>query len=141
MSLYRQVLLAHGREFLHRMDTRTKACPSEAWWYGIWEGWGISEFQDGNWPKFVGPGGERFVLLRGGAGLAHRLAFQGRWVAPSAWWPNDKRWFVGTEIDDYSSYVGADRKCLDALRRTEGIEALTTNFGSFVVRSGEWLNT
>ena len=30
----------------------------------------------------------------------------GRWQRPDLWWPEDRAWFVGTDVDFWSCYVG-----------------------------------
>jgi hypothetical protein len=32
-------------------------------------------------------------------------------MAASAWWPDDRRWCVSTDIDFDSTYIGASRSC------------------------------
>lgn len=54
--------------------------------------------------------GRRYTLQRGTLGMAVPTG----WRAPehdehpNFWWPNDRSWFVSTDIDSASTYVGAD---------------------------------
>jgi hypothetical protein len=43
---------------------------------------------------------------------------------PQLWWPEDHAWFVSTEIDGFSSYVGSSRDCADALLAAGALEAI-----------------
>jgi hypothetical protein len=66
------------------------------------------------------PWGRRYFLFRTSiddAPMFHRYTAQ-------LWWPDDRRWFVSTEIDGHSTYVGAPRPCLDAITSSGLFEAL-----------------
>ena len=45
--------------------------------------------------------------------------------SPSMWWPADRAWFVATEIDGYSTYVGATAACVEAVLADPALGALT----------------
>jgi hypothetical protein len=77
-------------------------------WLLTWAGWGdlprrltrqalvLSES--------LAKSGRSYILFTGairpGTGEPHRLRF------PSFWWPEDRAWFVSTDIDSVSTYVG-----------------------------------
>ena len=42
---------------------------------------------------------------------------------PNLWWPDDRDWFVATEVDFDSTIVACDRRCAEALLAS-GLEAL-----------------
>jgi len=44
--------------------------------------------------------------------------------APSFWWPEDRRWFVSTDIDSYSTYVGASADTVAGLLADDLLEVL-----------------
>jgi len=46
--------------------------------------------------------------------------------SPSLWWPDDRAWFVSTEVDDLSTYVGGQTSMIDALVAASEIEAVPT---------------
>jgi hypothetical protein len=66
------------------------------------------------------PWGRRYFLFR--APIERAESLHGR--TPQLWWPDDRTWFVSTEVDGYSSYVGASRDCLDALSTSDALEAI-----------------
>lgn len=37
------------------------------------------------------------------------------WQSANLWWPNDRAWFVATEIDLMSTYVGGTQAYIDAV--------------------------
>jgi hypothetical protein len=43
---------------------------------------------------------------------------------PSFWWPEDRRWFVSTDIDNYSTYVGASSDTVARLLADDLLEVL-----------------
>jgi hypothetical protein len=43
---------------------------------------------------------------------------------PSMWWPGDRRWCVGTDIDLMTTYVGGSTAAIDALLAEERLEVL-----------------
>jgi hypothetical protein len=42
---------------------------------------------------------------------------------PNLWWPNDRAWFVATEIDLVSTYVGGSADLVRAIVASPEIEA------------------
>lgn len=44
--------------------------------------------------------------------------------SPNLWWPEDRAWFVATEIDGYSTYIGGEQACIDALVAHPHLEVL-----------------
>jgi hypothetical protein len=49
-----------------------------------------------------------------------------RWrdEGPNYWWPDDQTWIVVTEIDGFSTYVGASPGCIDEVLASPLLEAL-----------------
>ena len=67
-------------------------------------------------------GGRSYLLVRGGLGDAIRLHRQFQFQAPNLWWPDDRTWFVHTEIDATSTYVGGSRALIDHILRDRALE-------------------
>lgn len=44
--------------------------------------------------------------------------------SPSFWWPTDRAWFVSTDIDSYSTYVGGSAELIERLLTDAVLEAL-----------------
>ena len=40
------------------------------------------------------------------------------------WWPADRAWFVATEIDSFSTYVGGSQAAIDAVLASPNLEAI-----------------
>ena len=72
-------------------------------------------------PRFALP--DRTYYLMAGpvdavAGL--RDPSTGYWFNPDLFWPDDRRWFVATDVDFWSLYVGGDDDLIADLARTVG---------------------
>ena len=46
------------------------------------------------------------------------------WQTPNLCWPDDHAWCLASEIDLYSTYLGCDEACRDAILSHPDIEAL-----------------
>ena len=44
--------------------------------------------------------------------------------SPNVWWPDDRAWFVATEIDFESTYVGGSEAAIQAILEDPWLEAL-----------------
>ena len=83
--------------------------------FAIWEGQGG---MDNLWQGAVSlrlPG-RVYGIFGGTLGSALELLNQGVLCPrPSLWWPEDRAWFVGTGIDELSTFVGGSRACIDGI--------------------------
>lgn len=59
--------------------------------------------------------GREYYLFRGPIDAAHQFEFSGFRQTPNLWWPQDKAWFVASEIDLDSTVVACSRACAEAL--------------------------
>lgn len=80
-------------------------------WFGIWEGHGFenrgTEGQLATLPRFALPH-RTYYLLSGHASAATAIeepGGSGRWRPPDLWWPDDRSWFVATDVDFWCNYV------------------------------------
>ncbi len=65
----------------------------------------------------LGQSGRSYLLLHGSVSEAQKFHFgDGGWFqSPTLWWPDDKSWFVHTEIDGTSTYLGGSRSMIRRL--------------------------
>jgi len=64
----------------------------------------------GELPHFAVPH-RTYYLLGGHVSAATALTWAGepdRWFRPDLWWPDDRRWFVATDVDFWCVYVGGE---------------------------------
>lgn len=68
--------------------------------------------------------GREYYLYRGSIDVVPRFEFiPGSLQTPNMWWPQDRAWFVGTEIDFDSTLVACSARCANALLASN-LEAL-----------------
>ena len=71
----------------------------------------------GDVPRFDLPN-RTYYLLEGSVSAVTRLRYpdsMNDWRNPDLYWPDDRRWFVGTDVDFWSLYIGGDRDLIDDL--------------------------
>ena len=62
--------------------------------------------------------------MRGPVGLAAtNLADEPAEQSANLWWPDDRAWFVATDIDLMTTYVGGSAACIADLLAADGLEA------------------
>ena len=90
---------------------------------GIWEGYGgldmVPELSAA--PRMSKP--HRTYLLIEVRGEPVTGFCERAWEPPSVWWPEDRAWFVATDIDIDSTYVGGSRSCVDEILGHSALEA------------------
>ncbi|MFE5963871.1 hypothetical protein [Streptomyces sp. NPDC056463] len=92
----------------------------ERCWFGLWEGYGRREWA--GTPTFPTP--ERDEILLSGP-LADVLTPERAdpfTELPDLWWPQDRAWCVGGDVDLVSTYVGGSEELIGELLRTPGLE-------------------
>ena len=60
----------------------------------------------------------RFYLLTGPVSAVTQLRYPpptNEWRNPDLFWPDDRRWFVATDVDFWSLYIGGDDDFIAAL--------------------------
>jgi hypothetical protein len=98
---------------------RHTATPTDCW-FGVWEGFGF--FPAGGLTLAL-PGREHW-LLRGPVDLAAaNMAEEPSEQSANLWWPDDRAWFVATDIDLMTTYVGGSAACIADLLAADGLEA------------------
>ncbi|MEU2117520.1 hypothetical protein ABZ567_18100 [Streptomyces sp. NPDC016459] len=94
---------------------------AERCWYGLWHGYGRWEWQ--GVPTFPTP--ERDEILLSGP-LADAVSSKGLdefAELPDLWWPQDRAWCVGGDVDLVSTYVGGSEELIADLLAVPGLEA------------------
>jgi hypothetical protein len=71
----------------------------------------------------LGQSGRSYLLFNGPVDDAARFHLGYRFQSPALWWPDDRAWFVHTEIDGTSTYVGGSRSMIDRLVEEQILES------------------
>ena len=117
---------------------RAHTATPERIWFAAWEGWGGF---DPATPRFEHPN-RRYYLAAGTIDDAAATVYPDAWAAQSAsmWWPDDCAWFVATEVDLDSTYLGASRACIDALLARRQIEAVRAELSDSITIAADTVN-
>lgn len=98
----------------------------ERCFFGVWEGYGDVRAEWPDAPRLPMPAQRDMILLTGPLSAATTgfvyHEFFGR--SPSMWWPEDRAWCVGTDVDDRGSYVGGSQACIEAVITEPLLEAM-----------------
>lgn len=139
-------------------------------WFAFWDGWGMpfpltssarSRFGRGKgqeppeepgikelkerWdaPKFSIPGRD-LLLFTGSLDDAIEGFYEPirgpHFQSAYFWWPDDRAWFVATEIDSDSSYIGGSSVCIEALVGDASLEALEVSIDQSVQWDSDTIN-
>lgn len=107
--------------------------------FAIWEGFGDRDWPSG--PRLLMPARD-MVLFRGPLSGA-TTSFGGEdwdYRSPSLWWPADRAWCVGTDVDLASSYVGATRECVDDLCALAALEVMRVTSDQWLTADADQIN-
>ena len=76
-------------------------------WYAIWEGHGYDTEGLDSIPLIDRPH-RRHYFLTGPVAAINGLQYPGwdGWRNPDLFWPDDRRWFVATDVDFWSLFIG-----------------------------------
>lgn len=93
-------------------------------WFGVWEGWGDLLPSVRSAPLFEIPA-RRMHLLQGPIeGLRWPTCHGSQSERVNLCWPDDRAWFLSTDIDFMWTYVGGPRELIDATLGTPELEAM-----------------
>jgi hypothetical protein len=107
----------------------------EACWFAVWEGFGDLRLREGAGPRFSIPHRNLFLLAGHLEDVRQTLSVvDWSYRSPNLWWPDDRAWCVGTEIDFSWTYVGGSASCIQQILADPVLEALPT-----ASREGNWM--
>lgn len=96
-------------------------------WFGLWCGYGRWEF-DGI-PTFTTPGRDGVLLAGTLADAVSPTALDEFAELPDLWWPEDRAWIVGGDVDLVSTYVGGSPELIAELLSDPELEARPVGAG------------
>ena len=115
---------------------RHTATPDDCW-FGVWDGHGNPTAEA---PALALPRGAAW-LVRGPVELAGaNLAEEPSEQSANLWWPDDRAWYVATDGDLVSTYVGAGAACIAELLATDGLEVAPADAGDLVTEIADRMN-
>lgn len=84
----------------------------------VWDGYGFDEIRPRTAPRarFF----HRHMVFEGPIDDVSRFVWDGAFeMPPNMWWPEDRSWFVATEIDEDCTYVGGSKAAVEAVLVSE----------------------
>ncbi|WP_435972416.1 hypothetical protein [Streptomyces sp. Qhu_M48] len=93
----------------------------ERCWFGLWNGYGRWDFD--SVPSFSTP--ERDEVLLGGtlADAVSPVSLDEFADLPDLWWPEDRAWCLGGDVDLVSTYIGGSHELISDLLAASDLEA------------------
>jgi hypothetical protein len=128
----RRILVEH----LRQATTTPDVC-----WFAMWEGFG--GLDDGGVHERVELPNRNYLLYTGTLDRAVESP-RGPFPfdqSPNLWWPQDRAWFVATEIDFDSTFVGGDDRLIGALVSDKRLEALPIALSARADDAADRINT
>ncbi|THA77137.1 hypothetical protein E6R60_11360 [Streptomyces sp. A0642] len=89
--------------------------------FGLWEGYGRWEWE--GVPTFPTPGRDEILLSGPLADAVSPELLDEFAELPDLWWPQDRAWCVGGDVDLVSTYVGGSEELITGLLAAPGLEA------------------
>ena len=56
------------------------------------------------------------------------------------WWPDDRAWCVGTDVDLMTTYIGASTRCVEDLQSQPNLEILAVSADQRVTWDSDIIN-
>jgi hypothetical protein len=104
--------------------------PDDAWAL-IWPGWNYGWGPKLDAAPHIDVRRNPFVLLHGS--LAALPPLNADTIAgPSYWWPSDRSWAVGTDLDDFCTYIAGSDPCIAALLAETRVECHGTSADALI---------
>jgi len=125
----RAVLIDH----LVKATTTPAAC-----WFLVWEGLGA--IGDGIKTRRVHQPGRDHLLTCGSVAEARNSITDGRDQSPTMWWPEDRAWFVSTEVDFAWSYLGCTEVLATEILAENRLETFVVSRSDLHDYEGDLLN-
>ncbi|MYU26980.1 hypothetical protein CFC35_02515 [Streptomyces sp. FBKL.4005] len=93
----------------------------EQCWFGLWAGYGRWVWD--RFPTFETPGRDEVLLTGRLADAASPVSLDEFAELPDLWWPQDRAWCLGGDVDLVSTYVGGSPELIADLLATADLEA------------------
>lgn len=89
-------------------------------WFGLWEGYGRWDFS--RFPTFETPYRGEVLLAGALSDAVSPVAWDEFAELPDLWWPQDRGWCVGGDVDLVSTYVGGGEALIEELLADGALE-------------------
>ncbi|QTE02817.1 hypothetical protein [Streptomyces cyanogenus] len=90
-------------------------------WFGLWSGYGRWDWE--RFPTFETPGRDEVLLAGRLADAVSPVSLDEFAELPGLWWPQDRAWCLGGDVDLASTYVGGSPELIADLLAAPDLEA------------------
>ncbi|GAA2773576.1 hypothetical protein GCM10010521_59720 [Streptomyces rameus] len=94
---------------------------AEQCWFGLWHGYGRWDWD--RFPTFETPGRDEVLLAGRLADAVSPVTLDEFAELPDLWWPRDRAWCLGGDVDLVSTYVGGSPELIADLLAAADLEA------------------
>lgn len=98
--------------------------PSESCWFGVWTGFASPYKPEIPTTSSIDAGFREWDLFKGPIDAVGFQFFQRENYTANVIWPNRRTWFVSTDIDLETTYVGGSAALIGELLEAQGLEAV-----------------
>ncbi len=113
-------------------------------WFALWDGYGDLHLgdreSDGQSIARLRLPGRTYLLYSGPLSAATAFATHGSPHSPTLWWPKDCSWFVGSDPDLDSTYLGASSAAVEEVLADPRLESLWTRSDQSVTFDADDVN-
>jgi hypothetical protein len=109
-------------------------------WFGVSDIWASPLCANVQVPPKFGTDHRRYFLLKGPLRSALISPDRDGDRLADLWWPEDRAWFVGSDVDLLSTYVGSSVACIRALLQDEALEVLPVPIEQGVTWDSDTIN-
>ena len=110
--------------------------PAPSCWFIVWLGWDGLQFDPGQ--VTVRLRGNPYLVFRGPVEAVRGFDWTGSWQVPHMWFPDDRAWCVGGDIDAYDTYVGGSAHLVERIVAAPDLETLRVQPEDHAILRGEW---
>ncbi len=119
---------------------RGRTSTADDCFFALWSGWTATRGPDiADGARLRLPDRE-YLLFRGSIDTARHSVFEWTFQTMNLWWPADRRWFLATDIDLESTYLGIDEDGMRALADDGSLEVLPAAPDQGVTTASDTLN-
>ncbi|TLW90654.1 hypothetical protein FFT09_20105 [Saccharomonospora piscinae] len=108
--------------------------------FALWSGWADVRRLDIAKAAHLRLPGRDYIVFQGAIDTAKQSVFKWRFQAMNLWWPADRRWFLATDIDLESTYIGIDDNGMEAMMNQDLLETIATDPNNGITTSSDSVN-
>ena len=112
-------------------------------YFCVWEGFGFIDPQFHKKTSRVHTRGRSYLQFRGPLDALDSFLepeFHAFAQSPNIWWPQDRSWFVATEIDLFDTFIGGSEECIQRILAHPDLEAFPATIDTRIDFGSDTIN-